>query len=124
MFAQHRSQSVAPQVTGNGFFQLVHFHLPLGDFVHRLPDLGEPDRVAIERIAVGSDDDVEVDVVVAEIRLVTRTGRFGDDLSPVNRELDIEQRRQRTAVALLGTALAMDLDVWQWTIAGERSGGE
>ena len=37
---------------------------------NRLTDLVQPDRVAVEAVPVGPDDDVEVDLVVAEVRLV------------------------------------------------------
>src|SRR5438045_6839784 len=38
--------------------------------VNRLADLVQSDGVPIERVAVGSDDDVEVELVVVEVRQV------------------------------------------------------
>ena len=42
----------------------------LGDDAHRLADLGEPDRVAVEAVAVRTDDHVEVELVVVQVRHV------------------------------------------------------
>ena len=42
----------------------------LADDPHRLADLVEPDGVAVEGVAVGADDHVELDLVVGEVRHV------------------------------------------------------